>query len=140
MAWAPLVDRIDVLIVDDDVDIRQTVRFLLEDTGYTVYEAPEGQPALEELSTHPRGMVVILDWNMPGMDGEALLHAVTANRALANRNAYILLSAYVSAKRALPPAFTTLLTQVDAQVLAKPFEVDDLLTAVERAATHLHHS
>jgi two-component system, NtrC family, response regulator HydG len=137
MAGVPLPDRTDVLVVDDDPDIRYSLRFLLEDAGYTVFEAPDGKPALERLRTHPRGMVVILDWTMPGMDGQALLHVVSADLPLATRNAYILVTAYVDAKRTLPLAFATLLTDVEAQVLSKPFDVDILLAAVERAAARL---
>jgi CheY-like chemotaxis protein len=139
MAPAPLPRRHEVLVVDDDRDIRETLRFVLEDAGYTVYEAPDGRPALERLRTHPQGMVVILDWNMPGMDGQALLQAVTAELPRATRNAYILLSAYTDGKRTLPLALARLLTQVEAQVVGKPFDVDLLLAAVERAAASLRH-
>src|SRR5215472_16843619 len=112
MASVQLPNESDVLVVDDDRDIRETLRFVLEDAGYTVYEASDGRPALERLCTHPRGMVVILDWNMPGMDGQALLQAVTAELPLATRNAYIMLSAYTDGKRTLPLALAKLLTQV----------------------------
>jgi CheY-like chemotaxis protein len=139
MGRVPRPEQTDVLVVDDDEDIRWALRYVLEDAGYTVYEAPDGKPALEHLRTHPRGMVVLLDWNMPGMDGVALLHAVAADLPIATRNAYILVSAYTDARRTLPLAVAQALTQVDAQVLGKPFDVDDLLAAVERATARLHH-
>jgi two-component system, NtrC family, response regulator HydG len=139
MERVPLSDRTDVLVVDDEPDIRWALRYVLEGAGYTVYEAPDGKPAFEQLITHPRGMVVLLDWNMPGMDGLALLQAVAADLPIATRNAYILLSAYADARRTLPLALAQVLTQVDAQVLGKPFDVDDLLAAVERATARLRH-
>jgi CheY-like chemotaxis protein len=57
-----------VLIVDDDVEIRQLLRRMLEPEGYAVVEAENGRVALERL----RGVspsVILLDLMMPEMDG-----------------------------------------------------------------------
>jgi GAF domain-containing protein/CheY-like chemotaxis protein len=57
-----------VLVVDDDVTVRQLLRRLLETEGYTVVEADNGRVALERLrSVSPS--VVLLDLMMPEMDG-----------------------------------------------------------------------
>jgi two-component system nitrogen regulation response regulator NtrX len=62
-----------VLVVDDDAQIRKTLRGVLEDEGHTVSEAADGERALEVLDTR-RFDVVLLDVNMPGMSGlEALV-------------------------------------------------------------------
>jgi CheY-like chemotaxis protein len=128
-----------VLIVDDDPDIRCTLRFILEAAGYMVFDTPDGQPALERLRAHPCGMVVLVDWSMPGMDGAALLRAMTADLSVATRHAYLLLTAraHADAEHAFPLALARTLPPVAAQVLSKPYAVDSLLTAVERAAAHL---
>ncbi len=57
-----------VLVIDDERDIRQVLVYVLEDEGYQVDEAPDGEAALELIERqHPD--VIILDMKMPGMDG-----------------------------------------------------------------------
>jgi DNA-binding response OmpR family regulator len=57
-----------VLIVDDDDGIRTSLRLALEDNGYEVREATDGEAALGEVREHVPD-VVILDLMLPGMDG-----------------------------------------------------------------------
>jgi CheY-like chemotaxis protein len=63
------------LLVDDYDDARLTVREALEDAGYSVVEATNGQQALTRLVTRPDEQVslIILDLQMPVMDGWRLL-------------------------------------------------------------------
>lgn len=56
-----------ILIVEDDADIREGVRILLEGEGYSIMEAENGRKGLELLSEEPD--LVILDAMMPGMSG-----------------------------------------------------------------------
>lgn len=56
-----------ILIIEDDADIREGVRILLEGEGYSVMEAENGRKGLELLSEEPD--LVILDVMMPGMSG-----------------------------------------------------------------------
>ena len=57
----------DILVVDDDPDIREVLCLLLESEGYTVREASCGSEALEQLN--PRVHLVLLDVRMPGESG-----------------------------------------------------------------------
>jgi CheY-like chemotaxis protein len=57
-----------VLVVDDDVAVRQLLRRMLEPEGYTVVEAENGRAALERLRDVSPS-VVLLDLMMPEMDG-----------------------------------------------------------------------
>jgi CheY-like chemotaxis protein len=57
-----------VLIVDDDAGIRDFLRFTLEDEGYVVATACNGERALESLEENTPAMV-LLDLQMPVMDG-----------------------------------------------------------------------
>jgi CheY-like chemotaxis protein len=57
-----------VLVVDDDVEVRQLFRRMLEPEGYTVVEAPNGRAALERLRDVSPS-VILLDLMMPEMDG-----------------------------------------------------------------------
>lgn len=56
-----------ILIIEDDADIREGVRILLEGEGYFVSEAENGRKGLELLKEEPD--LVILDVMMPGMSG-----------------------------------------------------------------------
>ena len=65
----------DVLVVDDEVDMRQRTRLVLEKHGWTVVEASNGAQALERVAyAVPR--VILLDLNMPVMDGFEFLQAL----------------------------------------------------------------
>ncbi|HEX4961397.1 MAG TPA: SpoIIE family protein phosphatase [Thermoanaerobaculia bacterium] len=63
-----------ILVVDDEVDSRQVLRFHLEDLGYEILEAADGQEALEVFEEcGGRVELVITDIRMPRMDGEVLI-------------------------------------------------------------------
>jgi DNA-binding response OmpR family regulator len=65
----------EILVVDDDPDIRALIRLTLESYGYTVREAGDGHQALEALEEHaPDAMV--LDVMMPRMDGFGVLRTM----------------------------------------------------------------
>jgi two-component system KDP operon response regulator KdpE len=57
-----------ILVVDDESQIRRVMRTTLAAQGYTVIEASSGEEALQSLRDGPADLV-ILDVNMPGMDG-----------------------------------------------------------------------
>ncbi|GIH81003.1 response regulator transcription factor [Planobispora longispora] len=57
-----------VLIVEDDLDIRDLTVFRLEQAGHDVRTAGDGMEALTELEAN-RPDIVILDWMMPGLSG-----------------------------------------------------------------------
>jgi CheY-like chemotaxis protein len=62
-----------ILVIDDDVDIRNTVAGILEDEGYRVAKAGNGEEALAYLTAPgaPRPGLILLDMMMPIMDGTA---------------------------------------------------------------------
>ena len=62
--------RDTILVVDDDPGIQQTIASILEDEGYAVLCAPDGQEALVQLDRCPvTPALVVLDMAMPVMDG-----------------------------------------------------------------------
>jgi CheY-like chemotaxis protein len=123
-----------VLIVEDDETIRELLAKLLQEEGYTVFMAPDGQAALERLRTHPSSLVVLLDLMMPGMDGYALLQALAAESPLTTQHAYILMSALA---KTLPLKVVQLLECLNVDSLSKPFGLDEVLAAVKTAASRL---
>lgn len=64
-----------VLLVDDDPDARTTIRFLLDELDVDVSEAESGSAALEYLKTD-RPSLVLLDFDMPGLDGVETLKQI----------------------------------------------------------------
>ena len=67
-------DATQVLIVDDERDIREALSDLLEDGGFTVATAENGARALDWIGAHPGSpKVILLDLMMPEMDGLAFL-------------------------------------------------------------------
>lgn len=57
-----------ILVVEDDLDIREVMRLVLEAGGYQVLEAGDGAEALGVVRAQ-RPSVILLDLMMPGMDG-----------------------------------------------------------------------
>jgi two-component system chemotaxis response regulator CheY len=65
------------LVVDDSLVVRKAARRIIEGFGFTVTEAKDGQEALDACrASLPDG--VLLDWNMPVMDGITFLRAARA--------------------------------------------------------------
>ncbi|HMN50500.1 MAG: response regulator [Xanthobacteraceae bacterium] len=65
------------LIVDDSSVIRKVARRILENFGFTVMEAADGRQALDTC-TKQMPDAILLDWNMPVMDGFDFLRALRA--------------------------------------------------------------
>ena len=59
---------VTVLVVDDSMMVRRQVGRALEDAGFAVLEAADGQEALDKMAAAAVGLVVC-DVNMPRMDG-----------------------------------------------------------------------
>ena len=64
------------LVVDDDPDLRALVRVVLEPRGFDVSEATTGGEALVALHTHALPDIVVLDVQMPDLDGWETLAAI----------------------------------------------------------------
>lgn len=110
-----------VLVVDDETDIRQAVADVLADEGYDVAGARDGREALAEAhARHPS--VILLDLMMPRMNGWEFREAQKRDPELSGIPV-IVLSAFGGYGPIDADAF-----------LAKPFELDDLLSNVERYA------
>lgn len=64
------------LIVDDSRPIRRIEGDILKDLGFETHDACHGKEALERLENDPRPDVILVDWNMPEMDGLEFIKAV----------------------------------------------------------------
>lgn len=126
----------EVLVVDDDTSIRETLRVLMEDAGHTVIEAHSGIEALEQMRAARGHLLVLLDLVMPAMDGGTVLQAVKNDATLRDRHAYIVLTA---GNESLLATLSPYLDSLPVQLIRKPFDIDDLLAATDRALTQLAH-
>ncbi|HEX8994761.1 MAG TPA: response regulator [Ktedonobacterales bacterium] len=115
---------IPVLVVDDSPTVRLTLRGWLGDAGYETHEASDGLEALEALRKAATPLIVLLDYQMPNLDGFETLKRAAAEGFTHPRFAYVAIS---SIAMHFPPAFSALLGQLGAQLLPKPFDRDALL-------------
>ncbi|MDB5454493.1 MAG: hypothetical protein JWP92_78 [Caulobacter sp.] len=87
----PLANSISVLVVDDQLTMRALIRNALQQIGFKdIREAPDGEEALKLMLAKPANLVVS-DFNMPRMDGLALLRAVRAHPPI-RQTAFIMLT------------------------------------------------
>ncbi len=112
-----------ILIVDDDDDIRYTVKTVLDESGLPARAANGGQEALEVLRGGFRGLI-FLDVMMPGMDGWETLEAM-ARENLTDGQVICMLTALQD-----PAPQNEELKQYVIRYVKKPFDFDDLVEMV----------
>ncbi len=114
-----------ILLIDDDISLREVVSFMLQEAGHEVLPAANGQAGLDRLNEDPD--LVLTDIRMPGMDGMEVLKQIVED-APAGAPPVIVLTAHGTVKQAVEAmrlgAFSYLL---------KPFARDELLLTVDQA-------
>jgi len=65
-----------IMTVDDSASVRQMVKFTLQNEGYDVHEAIDGQDALNKIKSIEKLDLLVTDLNMPNMDGIGLIREV----------------------------------------------------------------
>ena len=118
--------KCEIMVVEDDLAIGEILRELLENAGYRVSWAANGEEALERLRLGGAPRVILLDLMMPVMDGIEFRAAQRRDPALAPIPVVV-----ISADHALDAKVGEM--QVD-DYLAKPFELGALLATVDRYA------
>jgi CheY-like chemotaxis protein len=126
-----------ILVVDDDQDIRETLRLALEDEGYEVEEAEDGLVGLSLLRASQTPLVALVDLRMPQLTGDALLQRVDSNEQLRRRHAFVLVTAN---RQLLSEEDLDLFQRMGTQIVEKPFELDTLLELVARVVDDLSHA
>ena len=66
-----------ILIVEDYQDTRKILRFILEEKGYQVIEAADGDEAIEALEKDTPDLI-FMDMSMPGLDGVGVTEIIRA--------------------------------------------------------------
>ena len=115
----------DVLVVDDDPDLAELVRTMLDISGYAARCARNGLEALEAVAQRQPALI-LLDMMMPVMDGWQCAREL--HLRYGGRLPIVVLTAAEHAR-----SRTADLVGVS-EVLSKPFEMDELLCVVARYA------
>lgn len=76
----PQTPRANVLIVDDDAGVRDVCTTMLHVLGYEAHEVRGGEQAMAALDSDQSVKLVLLDLQMPNMDGEEVLRALKQKR------------------------------------------------------------
>ena len=113
-----------ILVVEDDDDLRLALAELLEQEGFHVWEASNGNKALALLKTTVHPDVVVLDYRMPGLDGGEVYERL---RAQGLDIPVVLITAAASARSLARRHHIS-------HFLGKPFSVEDLLVVIRSAA------
>jgi two-component system chemotaxis response regulator CheY len=113
-----------VLVVDDDPDIRELLFTALEDEGFEVVPAGNGQEALAIIQTF-RPDVIVLDLMMPVMDGWQFASALRAR----DEDIPIVLLSAARDLRSHAKALSA------AEIIEKPFDLSELLPKIARVAS-----
>ncbi|MGE3601193.1 MAG: response regulator, partial [Dehalococcoidia bacterium] len=124
-ALPPTTATAQILVVDDDPDIRSVVEAILRGEGYQVTTASNGRLAWELISQQQPD-VVLLDLQMPVMTGWEVLGLM---RQHGLQVPIVVMTAGYRAKAEAE-------RHGAAAHLAKPFDLDDLLATIERCLEH----
>ena len=114
-----------ILLVDDDETVRETSADMLQELGYGVVQASNGNEALEVLASHRGVDVMVTDIRMPGMSGLELSD-LASNRFCSLK--IILTSGYF-----LPQP-------ISRRFLQKPFRTNDLDEAIRAELLLIGHA
>ncbi len=112
-----------ILVVDDELSVRDSLKEWLTEEGFSAHMAASGEEALEKLKTRPC-QLMLTDIKMPEMSGTALLHE--AKKAYPNL-CVVMMTAYATVETAVEAMKTGA-----ADYLIKPFQPDTLIPMVIR--------
>src|SRR6266496_2879307 len=113
-----------ILIVDDELSMREFISILLEREGYTTDQAENAESAMNLLGSAAYDLIVS-DVNMPGLDGMALLKMV---KKVSPETAVLLITAFSTSEQAVE---AMKLGAYD--YIAKPFKVEEIKVLVKNA-------
>jgi CheY-like chemotaxis protein len=114
-----------ILLVEDEYAVREFVRAVLEQSGYVVVGATDGEHGLAEFAAAPdRFALVLSDVIMPNRTGPELVEQI---RLIRPEVPVIFMSAYTGGTSSTPVEMPS-----DVALLEKPFSLDQLLKVVIR--------
>jgi two-component system response regulator PilR (NtrC family) len=112
-----------ILIADDEKNIRDSLKLILDEEGYSTDVASDGEEALQKIKAENFD-IVITDIKMPKIDGMQLLDTSTK---IAPDSFFIIMTAYASVKTAIDA-----LRNGAYDYLIKPVEFDDVIFRIKK--------
>ena len=116
----------DILVIDDEENMRHMLSIILSNSEYQVDTAPDGKSGLE-LAANKTYDFILCDIKMPNMDGMEFLRAAKA-KDLIKDTTVIMMSAFATVDKALE---TIKLGAYD--YVSKPFHADEIILALKKA-------
>ena len=126
-----MVPKKNVLIVDDDPQVRLSVAHRLEGMSYATRTASNGRQALNDAGAR-RPDIIILDIRMPGIDGIRVLRELKERDATKDIPVIMLSASVLDKRRALAAGARFF--------ISKPYRGSDLVAAVDAAGQPQRHS
>jgi DNA-binding response OmpR family regulator len=115
-----------ILVVDDENDIVSTIQFRLKSCGFDILTADNGQEGIET-ATREKPDLILLDINMPIMDGHTMLQRVRSHSELKD-TPVIMLTAYSDRNDISKAAELGI-----SDYVTKPFDFSDLMEKISKA-------
>lgn len=121
--------RAKILIVDDDLAVAKSLKGVLTLNGLNAHSVSNGHAAMEELR-HNKYELILLDLNMPDMDGEAVLEQINNQNIDTN---VIVVSGESEIKKAI-----NVLKNGAKDFIRKPYSTDELLFSIRNVLEKVH--
>ena len=116
-----------ILVVEDEPDTADLVKLILQENGYEVVHAADGEDALNKIASMPPPSLVLLDIQLPHVDGVTILETIRAASDWQDVPV-VLLTAVVD-----PSCIRRAVSIKVQDYILKPFKRDSLLRCIERA-------
>ncbi|MEI6669774.1 MAG: response regulator [Acidobacteriota bacterium] len=132
------VEGLRILVVDDNASAREILQGLLTSLKFSTTAVRSGAEAIAELEQaqleHTPYGLVLMDWQMPGMDGLETVRRIHANSKLAPTPAFVMVTAY-SRDELLQQAAGVQIDGMLAKPVSPPNLLDSILNALGKDAT-----
>jgi CheY-like chemotaxis protein len=116
-----------ILVIDDEHDICDVVKTLLEQKGYKVDIALGGKAALKMLEKKSDYDLLLIDFFMPGMSGKQLIKEIKSDSKLKK-----LKCAFLTVATFSPKGLEELKELGSLDYIRKPFDNEDLISRVKK--------
>ncbi len=115
----------NVFSIDDSSTVRKIIKAVCDVLDYRFFESENGSDALEFLKTSEERMdLILLDWNMPGLNGYEVLQALKADAQL--KEIPVMMVTTESEKHSIVAAIKA----GAINYMTKPFSVEELMTKI----------